>query len=129
MRQKKSQKLLTELELEIMRRVWAKYPCTVRDVQGGLKDEKELAYTSIATVMKILEQKGFLSSQKKEKTHLFSPRVSKESYESQTLKHVAEKLFNGSPGSMVVRLLDEGEISEADLERIRTFLQERGGAS
>jgi len=119
------QKLLTELELEIMSRVWAHYPCTVREVQTALKAEKELAYTSIATIMKILEEKGFLTSQKNEKTHLFSPCVSKESYESKALKHVAEKLFNGSPGSMVARLLDEAELSPEDIKKIRMILKER----
>lgn len=119
------QKLLTELELEIMNRIWAQHPCTVREVQTALKAEKELAYTSIATVMKILEEKGFLTSQRSEKTHLFTPCVSKESYESKTLKHVAEKLFNGNPGSMVARLLDEAELSSEDIKKIRKILRER----
>lgn len=125
---KPPQKLLTELELEIMSRVWNSHPCTVRDVQTGLKGEKELAYTSIATVMKILEEKGFLVSQKAEKTHLFSPKVSKESYESKTLQHVAEKLFNGNPASMVARLLDEAELSPEDLKKIKQLLKERDKA-
>lgn len=119
------EKLLTELELEIMNRVWAKEPCTVRDIQNALLPQKELAYTSIATIMKILEEKGFLNSQKTDKTHLFTARVSKESYETKTLKHVTEKLFNGSPGSMVARLLDDAELSAEDLKIIRTLLKEK----
>lgn len=129
MKQKKvPEKLLTELELEIMNCVWAKYPCTVREVQDLLKVHKPLAYTSIATIMKILEEKKFLLSEKGDKTHFFSPLVSKDSYEGKTLQHVAEKLFNGDPGSMVVRLLNDAELSAEDIKKIRALLQERSKA-
>lgn len=122
---KPPQKLLTELELEIMSRVWAHHHCTVRDIQRALKTEKELAYTSIATIMKILEEKGFLTSEKAEKTHLFSPSVSKDAYETKTLKHVAEKLFNGNPAAMAARLLDDAELTAEDIKKIKGLLKER----
>ena len=81
---------LTELELELMQTIWACGECTVRDVHDALP--KKLAYTTIATVMKVLEQKGFLSIQKHEKAHVYQPTLSREAYARGALKHVTEQI-------------------------------------
>lgn len=122
---KKPDKLLTEVELELMSVIWKHPKCTVREVLASLPKERELAYTSVATIMKILEDKGVLRSEKKEKTHTYYPVVSRDEYEAKALRHVAEKLFEGSPSSMVMRLLNEAELSPEELKRIRRTLEER----
>src|SRR5687767_4493541 len=122
---KKPERLLTEVELELMNAVWMSEGCTVRDVVERLPEGRSLAYTSVATMMKILEEKGVLRSEKKEKTHTYFPLISREEYESKMLKHVATKVFNGSPSSMVMRLLDEAELTKEELKLIRKTLEER----
>ncbi len=121
----KNEKLLTELELEIMNLVWSFESCTVKDVQNALPKERPLAYTSVATMMKILEEKGFLKSERLDKAHTYRPCVARSDYEGKSLKHLAEKVFQGSPSSMVMRLLEESEISKTELESIRALLNER----
>ena len=69
--------------------------------------DRDLAYTSVATVMKILENKKVLG--KNEKEHTYYPLVSRKDYESKTLRHVAQKIFQGNPSSMVARLIDESD--------------------
>lgn len=125
MKKKKNERLLTEVELELMNVIWKSERCTVRGVVDQLPKERKLAYTSVATMMKILEEKGFLESEGGEKTHTFAPLVAKEEYESRTLHHVAEKVFEGSPSSMVMKLLDEAKLTAEELTAIKKTLEAR----
>jgi len=75
--------------------------------------------------MKILETKGILKSIKNDKAHIYSSLISKEAYETQSLDHLAENLFYGDPSMMVMRLLNDANISKKDLEAIRKFLDTR----
>lgn len=118
-------RLLTEVELELMTIVWRIGPCVVRDVLSALPPGRDIAYTSVAKILKILEDKGALRSEKGEKTHLYHAVLTREVYEERALKHVAEKLFDGSPSAMVMKLLDENEMTTEELEAIRRNLEER----
>ena len=118
-------RLLTEVELEIMNVVWRLEPCSIRAVVDALPAERKLAYTSVATMVKILEQKGALKGTREDKSHLYHSAISKEDYEARTLLHLADKLFAGSPSSMVMRLLDEAELGAEELKAIRETLEEK----
>lgn len=120
-------RLLTEVELQIMNAVWDRGPCTIREVHAALAERREVAYTSVATIVKILEQKGFLSIKRQEKAHLYSPTIARADYEATTLRHVAREVFRGDSSSMVSRLLDDGELSPGELENIRKMLDQRLG--
>lgn len=124
-KKKKPDRLLTEVELELMNVIWKTDHCTIRSVVDQLPKVRPLAYTSVATMMKILEEKGFLKSESHEKTHLFRPVIKRDEYESRTLHHVAEKVFEGNPSSMVMKLLDEAELSQEELKAIQQTLEER----
>lgn len=121
----KEEKLLTEAELELMTLVWGLGECTVKDVQGGLPEGRDLAYTSVATIMKILEQKKFLASRKREKAHVYYALVPREEYEAKSLRHMTENLFHGDPTSMVMKLLDDSDLSRDELKSIRALLDAR----
>jgi predicted transcriptional regulator len=120
-------KPLTEVELELMNAIWELGECTVKDVQTRLSQDRQLAYTSVATMMKILEQKGVLTSSKSDRAHTYQPAVSREEYESTSLKHLAKSLFRGDSSSMVMRLLDDAGLSDKELKEIRTILDKRIG--
>ena len=116
---------LTEVELELMQIIWRLGECTIRDVHDALPKDRDLAYTSVATMMKILEQKGALASHKKDRAHLFTPKVSKADYEAASLQYLSENLFQGNATSMVVRLLDEGQLTTEELRSLKKLLDER----
>jgi len=118
-------KPLTEVELEVMKAIWNLDECKVRDVHDILHTERALAYTSVATMMKILEEKGFLTSQKSEKTHIYKSLVSKTEYEAASLNHLSDNVFEGNASFMVLRLLDDSKLGKEELENIRKFLNER----
>jgi len=120
-------RLLTEVELELMTVLWKRGEATVREVLEGLAAGRELAYTSVSTVLRILEQKKLVQSRKEGKVHVYRPAVSKETYEARSVKHLVDKVFDGAPSAMVMRLLDEDELSRGELEELRSRLEEKLG--
>lgn len=121
------EKPLTEVELEIMNAVWDLGACTVKDVHKILSKGRELAYTSVATIMKILEQKGVLESRKGDRALTYQPLFTRTQYESTSLRHLANNLFHGDPSSMVMRLLNETDLTKDELQAIRKTLDDRMG--
>ena len=121
----KIEKPLTEVELQLMNVIWLLGTCTVKEVQTEIFKERELAYTSVATIMKILESKGIVKSEKTDKAHVYTTLISKENYEKQSLEHLAENLFQGDSSMMVMRLLDNSNISQKELDAIREVLNSR----
>lgn len=119
------EKLLTEVELEMMRILWQLGNGTVKDVLEALPEERDLAYTSVATILKILEKKKFLESRRTERAHEYFPSVSKSDYESKSLSHLVKEVFSGEPSSLVMKLLNESDLSKDELNSIRTFLNQR----
>jgi predicted transcriptional regulator len=126
MRQKKKKnELLTEVELEFMSHLWKLGQGTVRDVLAKLAPGRNLAYTSAATILRILEKKEFVVSTKEGKTFIYEPAIKKDVYQSRSLKNLSEKLFDDTPVSLVARLVDDYGMSEEALEEIRALLDKR----
>src|SRR5688572_19635915 len=99
-------RLLTEVELEIMRILWRLGEGSVQDVLDGLPPERELARTSVSTMLRILESKEVLGVRKTGRTHVYVPRVSKPEYEARSLRHVVAQVFDGNAATLVERLVD-----------------------
>ncbi|MCB2134860.1 MAG: BlaI/MecI/CopY family transcriptional regulator [Rhodobacteraceae bacterium] len=121
----KRTKFLTEVELEFMSRLWDLGEATVRDVQESLSPVRKLAYTSAATILRILEQKGFVSSEKRGKTFIYTAALSKDSYQSRSLRNLSEKLFDNAPAMLVARLVDDYDLTEEALDEIRALIDKR----
>lgn len=90
-------KLLTETELELMTILWKLGEGSVSEVLEQLSQERDLAYTSVSTILRILEQKGILDTRKEGRGHIYTPLVTKSDYEIRTVKHVVDRVFNGTP--------------------------------
>ena len=127
MRKKQDKSLLTEVELEFMTVVWETGGGTVRDILAELNKVQERAYTSVATVLKIMEQKGFLTSERKDRSLVYRPVVPKAEYQKTSLKNLSSKLFNGAPAALVARLVDDEDVTDEMLEEMRALLEERLG--
>lgn len=125
MREKKKSELLTEVELEFMNELWALGEGTVRDVLDQLPDDRNLAYTSAATILRILEQKEFVTSRKEGKRHVYIPTLGKDAYQSRSLKDLSMKLFDDTPASLVARLVNDDELTDEALGQIRALVDRR----
>lgn len=127
MRKKQDNSLLTEVELEFMTVVWATGGGTVRDILAELNKVQERAYTSVATVLKIMEQKGFLTSERADRSLIYRPAIPKTEYQKTSLKNLSSKLFNGAPAALVARLVDDEDVTDDMLVEMRALLNERLG--
>lgn len=128
MRQQKkpteTDRLLTEVELELMTVIWSRNKATVKEVAATLAETRQLAYTTVATVMKVLEQKKFLRCEKNSFAHIFYPTISKSDYESTYLDHVVSHVFDGEPVALVQRLLSGKRLSREDTLAIEHTLKQ-----
>lgn len=125
MRQQKNKALLTEVELELMTILWKLERATIRDVLNTLTESRQLAYTSTATMMRILEKKKFTKSEIIGKTSFFYPVVSKTEYQQKLIKDISSKLFDNAPLLVVARLIESENISENTLREMRDLLDKK----
>ncbi len=105
---------LTRLELRIMQVIWRRGASTVGEVQADLKPA--LAYTTVQTMMNILERKGKLKRELEGRAYVYRARVSEQKAVGQGLRDLIERMFGGSSEEMVMSLLKSGQI---DAERLR----------
>lgn len=117
--------LLTDFELLIMTILWRLGCATVNEVLEHLPEEKDLAYTTVSTVLRLLEKREVVVSEKEGRTHVYVPQLTKEVYESKSLSHVVNNVFEGTPSRLVKRLIDDSAISEDELYEIKRFLDQR----
>jgi predicted transcriptional regulator len=121
----KSQKLLTEVELELMNLLWSLREGTVNDVLECLPAGRKLAYTSVSTMLRILEQKKVVGSRKEGRGHVYFPLLSKEKYEITSLNYLVERVFGGTPSSLVRRLIDSSNLSKTEIDTLKKLLEEK----
>jgi predicted transcriptional regulator len=120
-------RLLTEVELELMTILWRLGEGTVSDVLAQLPAERQLAYTSVSTVLRILEKKEVLAARKQGRGHVYVPRFSKEEYEAFSLRDLITRVFDGAPGALVRRLVDTERLSADELKSLRALLKGSAG--
>jgi BlaI family transcriptional regulator, penicillinase repressor len=112
---------LTACEAEAMNVVWAQKSVTVQDVVDAIP--RELAYTTVMTTMKILEDKGFIARGKKRgRAYSYSALVSCESASSTTVNEITNRFFDGSVKSMVLSLIKTQQITAEDLAELRNAI-------
>lgn len=123
----KTNKMLTDVELELMTILWKLGGGTVSDVINALPAERKLAYTSVSTMLRILEQKTALASRKEGRGHFYLPLIAKADYEARAVKHVVEKVFDGTPLALVKQLLNSGELDQNEINELKALLLSKGG--
>ena len=115
---------LTPQELEIMKLVWQRDSATVRDVYEALLERRKIAYTTVMTMMKILETKGYLKKRRQERAYVYRPAHPKEKVIGKMIREFMDRVFNGSAEPLLVHLVKGKHIRERDLEKIRRMLEE-----
>ena len=113
----------TRRELDVMTVLWDLESATVSEVRGKLKDK--LAYTTVLTVLRILEQKGYVKHEEDGRAHRYVPLIKRESAGTSALKRLVDTVFRGSPELLMTQLVSEHNLSQAELKRLRKLLEER----
>jgi predicted transcriptional regulator len=109
---------LTEQELEIMKVVWERDSVTVRDVYEDLLERRKVAYTTVMTMMKILEQKKYLKKDQSDRAYVYRPAQPKGQVIGAMVREFVNRVFNGSAEPLLVHLVNEHNLSAAELEEI-----------
>src|SRR5882724_9774688 len=121
---KKRPPTLTNGEHRIMEVIWARGSATVADVVEALKGRD--AYTTILTLMRILKAKGYLSSRKEGRAHVFTPRVDRDTVARKAVHQLLTKFFSGSPSELVLTFLREDELTPEELDELKRKITETG---
>lgn len=116
---------LTPLELEIMNVLWETGPANVQAVQKSLK--RELAYTTVQTMLNILQRKGRVKRSLRDRAYVYQPTISKKRALSETVSEVVEKLFGGSAESLVMSLVDAKRLTPEKLARLKKLIEQSQG--
>jgi predicted transcriptional regulator len=117
--------MLTDVELELMIALWQIGSGSVRDVMAALSDDSKRAYTSIATIMKILEDKGYATSARADRSLIYTPVVERSAYENKSLKNLSDSLFGGTPTALVARLVDNEDLTDEMIQEIKQIIETR----
>lgn len=110
--------VLTQQELEIMKVVWEHDTVTVREVYETLLKRRKVAYTTVMTMMKILEQKKYLKKNQTERAHVYRPAQPRGKVIGGLVREFVNRVFNGSAEPLLVHLVEEHDLSREDLEEI-----------
>ena len=113
---------LTQRELDIMSVLWDLGEATVTEVRDRV--DPNLAYTSISTMIRTLEMKGFVSHRRGEgKTHVYFPVIDSETAGESVLDRVLNKVYGGSPIKLLAHLMEQNRLSDKELARMRDLLK------
>ena len=113
----------TDRELDVMAVLWQRGSGTVTEVREGLDDD--LAYTTVLTILRTLEEKGFVTHRTEGKAHRYLPAVSQEKAGKSALSRVLDKIFAGSPELLLTQLVSERDVDPAELRRLKKLLDDR----
>ncbi len=113
----------TDRELDVMSVLWDFGSATVADVRSRLADD--LAYTTVLTVLRTLEQKGYVGHTGDGRAHRYRPLVKRETAGRTALRRLVHKVFDGSPELLMTQLVSDKQLTAEELRRLRRLLEER----
>jgi BlaI family penicillinase repressor len=114
---------LTGQELEIMKQVWRLESATVRQVYEALLEQRRIAYTTVMTMMNILEQKGFLKKSQDDRAYVYSPAQPQKQVVGSMVREFVNRVFNGSAEPLLLHLVEDQHLTEKDLDEIRKSIR------
>ncbi len=112
----------TERELDVMTVLWERGPSTVAEVREALADP--LAYNTVLTILRILEEKGYVDHQEEGRAFRYFPLVEREQAGESALGRLMRRFFRGSPDLLLTQLLSARQLSDEEVRRLRDLLEE-----
>jgi predicted transcriptional regulator len=119
--------LLAEQELEIMKIVWDLGQATVRDVYEQLRTRRQVAYTTVMTMMRILERKGHLKVSRADRAYVYRPARPRQRVVGEMVQEFVDRVFGGAAEPLVQHLVRDRHLTEEDLREIARQLKARKG--
>ena len=114
----------SDLELQVLTVLWERGPSSVRAVMEAMPDGKERAYTTVLSVMQVMEKKGLLGHTVQGPANIYHPLVKRQQVLRPLMKELLRNVFGGSPALALQSLLDSGRVSDEELAEIRQVIQQ-----
>ncbi|MEM7312960.1 MAG: BlaI/MecI/CopY family transcriptional regulator [Planctomycetota bacterium] len=117
----------TELELEILKVLWDDSPLLVRDIRSRLAEfaDRELAHSSVVTMLNIMHRKGFVRRRKEGKAFLYAPKAQRDRVVNRMMKDMLSKLFDDSPAALMLSLLESTDVGADEIAELRKLIAKK----
>jgi BlaI family transcriptional regulator, penicillinase repressor len=115
---------LTPQELAIMKVVWQRDQATVRDVYETLRKRRQVAYTTVMTMMKILEEKGYLKKSREDRAYVYRPSRPRQQVVGAMVRDFVDRVFDGAASGLLLHLARNGKLTKAERQKIRQLIDE-----
>ena len=115
---------LTDAELRLMEILWEKGTATVNDVVDALPKTRALAYSTVLTTLRILEQKGYVGHEKQGRAFVYHPVVNRNQASRNAVNYIVSRFFDNSPELLVLNVLENEKIDPVELERLKKLVEE-----
>ena len=115
---------LTPQELAIMKVVWRLDKATVRDVYEALRDTRPVAYTTVMTMMKILEDKGYLKKTLVDRAHVYRPAQRRQQVVGAMLRDFLDRVFDGAPDALLLHLAKDTKLTDKQRRMVKQLIEE-----
>ena len=116
---------MSPAETEVLRLVWESQRATVQQVYDALPATRKVTYVTVATLLRRLEEKGYLKHRVRGKAFIYTPAVKKEDVINRTIGDLVQRLFGGNPVPLMQHLALHSEITEEDIERLRDLAKKK----
>ena len=115
---------LTDAEARVMSVLWQRHTASVADVVAALRTKRPVTYSTVQTMLRILETKGYVSHEKVARAFIYRPRVDERQARRRALNHLVSRLFNGSPSLLVLNVLEDEQIDADELSRLKRLIED-----
>jgi BlaI family penicillinase repressor len=116
---------LTPQELAIMKVVWSRDKATVRDVYEAMREKRQIAYTTVMTMMRILEEKGYLKKTLVDRAHVFKPAQRRQQVIGAMVRDFLDRVFDGASDSLLVHLAKDNKLTEKQRRIVKQLIEEQ----
>jgi predicted transcriptional regulator len=117
---------LTPQELAIMKVVWGMNQATVRDVYEALRQKRQIAYTTVMTMMRILEEKGYLKKAVADRAHVYKPAKPRQQVLGALVRDFVDRVFDGASDTLLVHLARDNRLTEKQRRIVQQLIDEEG---
>ena len=115
---------LTDAEARVMAVLWQHGTATVGDVVAALKKTRAVTYSTVQTILRILENKGYVAHDKVERAFLYRPLVDQRQARQRALRHLMSRLFDGSPSLLVLNVLEDEKIDPPERLQLKKLIED-----
>ena len=115
---------LTDAEARVMSVLWQRQTATVGDVVDALSSKRPVTYSTVQTILRILETKRYVTHDKVARAFVYRPLVDERQARRRALKHLVGRLFNGSPSLLVLNVLEDEQIDAEELKKLKKLIED-----